>query len=133
MKTVLVVDPSDDDRFIACSVLHYAGYAVEQARAAGEALALARGGVDAIVFALALRDVSCAEFVQRLKDDPATTRIPVVVASKYWDVLPKHASALGVAAKIQKPVTSCDLAQLIAELIGPPAPAERGRTEAPDA
>ena len=121
MKTVLVIDPNEDDRLITSVVVTHAGYTPVAASSAPEAQAiLEQRRIDAIVTALALNGGTCHDFVKRLQAAPATRDVPIIVASQYWDVFPTEAEALPVAATIQKPVTHTGLADILHRLLGEP-------------
>lgn len=129
MKTVLVVDPAEDDRFIARTVLRDAGFETVEARDPAQALAiLRRRRVDAIISALVLEGMTCPEFLRRIRRMASSRDIPVLIASSFWDLVPEEANALDVAARIEKPITRRGIARLLEQLLGSPAtPAESPR------
>ena len=58
-----------------------AGFAVREAATGHDALQLARSQTDAIVMDIALPDMDGFEVLRRLKDDPLTKNIPVILKS----------------------------------------------------
>ena len=79
MRLVLVVDDRPDARYIMTRPLAAAGFAVREAATGHDALQLVRSQTDAIVMDIALPDMDGFEVLQRLKDDPLTKNIPVIL------------------------------------------------------
>jgi CheY-like chemotaxis protein len=79
MKTVLVIDDRPDARYSMTRPLTLAGFDVRETATGRDALRLARLSVDAIVLDLVLSDMDGIEVLRRLKADPATSNIPVVI------------------------------------------------------
>src|SRR5688572_14983209 len=79
MRTVLVVDDHPDARDSMAGPLAAAGFDVRETATGRDALRLARLHVDAIVLDLALPDMDGYEVLRRLKADPATSSIPVIL------------------------------------------------------
>jgi CheY-like chemotaxis protein len=84
MHTVLVVDDRPDARYIMTRPLTLAGFDVRETATGRDALRLARRAVDAIVLDLALLDMDGFEVLRRLKEDPATRDIPVVLKTAVY-------------------------------------------------
>src|SRR6266487_1708603 len=79
---VLLVDPIADDREYQAQVLRSAG--LEVLEPDGDAFKAALTlRPDAVVVDVSPRRPGAGEFVRALKDDPRTSRIPVVVVSSY--------------------------------------------------
>ena len=79
MSTVLVVDDRPDARYSMSRPLALADFDVRETATGQDALRLARLPVDAIVLDLVLQDMDGFEVLQRLKDDPLTKNIPVIL------------------------------------------------------
>ncbi|MEV6717422.1 fused response regulator/phosphatase [Lentzea sp. NPDC051208] len=79
---VLVVDDLDASRFIACSWLRRGGHTVVEATTAAEALiALESDSFDLVLLDVHLPDMSGYDVTERIKADPRTRSIPVVMLS----------------------------------------------------
>jgi signal transduction histidine kinase/CheY-like chemotaxis protein len=117
--TVLVVE---DDRRSADLVRVYlegAGYAVSVARDGVEGLELARQlNPSAVILDILLPRLSGWELLARLKGDPATAAIPVVIAS----MLDERGAgfALGAAGYLVKPVGRDELLDALGRCVAPP-------------
>jgi PAS domain S-box-containing protein len=86
-RTVLVVEDHDRDRAVIVTALASAGYAVEIARDADEALARCRErDFDAVTLDLLLPDMSGLELLAKLRGEPGTQATPVIVVSVAPDV-----------------------------------------------
>ena len=79
MATVLVVDDRPDARYSMARPLAAAGFDVRETATGRDALRLARLQTDAIVLDLVLSDMDGYEVLRRLKADPVTTSIPVIL------------------------------------------------------
>ena len=79
MHTVLVVDDRPDARYSMTRPLSAAGFDVRETATGRDALRLARLQTDAIVLDLALPDMDGFEVLRRLKSDPTTRSIPVIL------------------------------------------------------
>ena len=76
---VLIVDDNDRNRKLVVDVLRFAGLRTVEAATAGTGLALASEHLpDVILLDLRLPDLDGAEAMRALRDDPRTSRIPVV-------------------------------------------------------
>jgi two-component system cell cycle response regulator DivK len=116
---ILVVDDVDDNRLMYVEYLEYAGYQVAQARTGTQALGLAREVAPAlIVMDLSMPDMDGWEATRRLKADPRTRRILILVVSGHalgkaeqqsWDA--------GADGFLTKPCLPEDLAAKIATML----------------
>lgn len=78
--SILIVDDDEISRYLLKGLLGNKGYRLLEARGGNEGLKLAKeSSPDLIVLDLAMPDVSGFEVLDRLKDDPATRNIPVVI------------------------------------------------------
>ena len=83
-NTVLVVDDRPDARYSLGHVLAAAGLDVRETATGRDALRLARLPVDVIVLDLALPDMNGYDVLRKLKDDPATDHIPVILKTAVY-------------------------------------------------
>jgi CheY-like chemotaxis protein len=82
-STVLVVDDRPDARYSMGRPLATAGFDVRETATGRDALRLARIGVNVIVLDLVLPDLDGYEVLRRLKSDPATKDIPVILKTAF--------------------------------------------------
>ncbi len=103
VRTVLVVEDHDRDRAVIVAALASAGYAVEIARDADEALARCRErDFDAVTLDLLLPDMSGLELLTKLRAQPATRETPVIVVSVAPDV--ELVAGFAVSDVLRKPL-----------------------------
>jgi CheY-like chemotaxis protein len=112
---LLVVDDTDALRSLWRIWLGQLGFDVVEARTGVEALALAtRYDPVAIVMDLAMPVMDGLEATRRLKQDPRTAAVPVVMVTAYTSDIHRRAAAdAGCAAFLPKPA---DPNELVAEL-----------------
>jgi CheY-like chemotaxis protein len=115
MARILIVD---DDETLTLVLTHYfrkAGHTPLPAPTGHGALLAARAHPDVILLDLRLPDMSGAEVLRRLKRDPTTASIPVVVVSGEPDAaesVPRNGST-GAVAVLQKPVGGAALCAVV--------------------
>lgn len=78
---ILAVDDTAPNRRLLEAVLVPKGYEVVQASTGAEAIAEASRGVDLVLLDIHLPDMSGFEVCQRLRNDPATAALPVVMVT----------------------------------------------------
>lgn len=77
---VLLVDPHESSRTAYALILRHGGYTVLEADSVAETLSiLRRREVNAIITELVLPQIDGCELVRRIKRDPATVHLPVLV------------------------------------------------------
>ena len=111
---VLVVDDNDDTRAMYAALLSSAGFRVRLAASGEEALAAAADRPSVIVMDLAMPGLNGWEAPRRLKTEPRTADIPIIVLTAHG--LDHHrdvAVAAGADAFLSKP---CAIEQLAAEI-----------------
>ena len=117
-KTVLVVDADADTRLIYATFLQYAGFEVVEARDGAEALELIPQRRPAVVVtALALPVVSGFEILERLRRDPVTAALPVLIVTT--DIHPetrRRAEQAGCDAFFLKPCLPRDLLRAVRDV-----------------
>jgi len=134
MATVVVVDDEEAMAWVVTYWLRMAGHTPVVAATGAAALQAAAAQPDLILLDLGLPDLPGAEVLRRLKAQPATARIPVVIVSGQPGAaaLVADSGARAVAAILRKPLQFQELcAVLVAVLdapadwtapLGPPAP-----------
>lgn len=128
MPTALVVDDSAASRILLRGILGTLGFSVREAgdgEAALKALAGEAALPDLVLLDWHMQPMDGPAFLHRLRDEPRTVRIPVVVitaeASRQAVV---DAAKLGVQGYIIKPFDKAMVAARVAALgLGGPAPA----------
>jgi CheY-like chemotaxis protein len=126
---VLIVDDVQDNRTIYVLSLTFSGYRVAEAEDGEEALRQAERLLpDVIVMDLSLPVMDGWEATRRLKHDPRTKRIPVIVLTGH--ALPEHAEAArqaGCDLVITKPCLPDQLEEAIQRMLGASGPRAGGR------
>ena len=119
---ILVVDDVEEDRLYLRSMLEGAGFEVCVSMSAEEGLEQARQRHPLlIVMDVKLPGISGLEATRRLKSDPLTARIPVIVVTAHaFDR--RHARDARYDALLEKPVRSEDLVTSIKRLLGGDVP-----------
>ena len=117
---VLIVDDVQDNRMIYVLSLKFSGYRVAEAENGEEALRQAERLLpDVIVMDLSLPVMDGWEATRRLKHDPRTKQIPVIVLTGH--ALPEHAEAArraGCDIVITKPCLPDQLESVIQRILG---------------
>lgn len=119
MSKVLVVDDSPTQRQIISELLRGCGMKVAIARDGQEALeTLSKYAFDLVVLDIVMPNMNGYEVCRRLKSDPKTKNVPVVMCSskseefdRYWGM------RQGADAYIAKPFKSPELISTIKQLL----------------
>lgn len=77
-ETILVADDSPATRYSTVRVLKNAGFKVIEASTGGEALQLAQKGCDLVVLDVNLPDMNGHDVCRKIRQEPATSRVPVI-------------------------------------------------------
>ena len=86
-ETVLIVDDDDAKRHSIVKILRRAGFATKEAESGGEGLRLAAEKPAIIILDVKLPDLSGFEVCRRIKEDPATSTIPVLhISTSFVDL-----------------------------------------------
>ena len=134
--TVLVAEDDTDLRELFSTILSTAGYdvvAVLDGIAAGEAMR--EREVDLVLTDLWMPRMSGLDLCKRLRADPATMRLPVLIISAYGSWRGKEeALMVGATDYISKPVRPSALLSRVESIVGKPPPPreEAGNGETPD-
>ena len=115
LPLVLIVDDNDRNRKLARDVLVAAGFRTLEAATAAEGIALASEHLpDVILMDLRLPDADGTEAVRTLREEPRTSRIPVVaVTALPLDAHDGWLSDAGFAGYIAKPIDIDELPDLV--------------------
>ena len=102
-RTVLVVEDDDRDRDVIATTLVQAGFAVELARSASDALARCRArSFDAVTLDLLLPDMSGLDLLAMLRAEGHVRSAPVIVVSVVPDA--RQIAGFAVADVLRKPL-----------------------------
>jgi len=120
-RTVLVIEDNEVAREEWADALRQEGYAVAAARDGQEALALLAGGLDAdlVVLDMFTPVVDGWKFMERRKQHPALSAVPVLITTGLGVACPEWAYALGAAAYLHKPFDAEDLVREVGRCLAP--------------
>ena len=123
MATVVVVDDEESIAWVVAYWLRKAGHTPIVAATGAAALLAAGAHPDLILLDLGLPDLPGAEVLRRLKAQPETARIPVVIVSGQPDAaaLVADSGARAVAAILRKPVLFPELCAVLVAVLDTPA------------
>lgn len=120
-RTVLLVDGDKDTRFMYGTILEHHGYQVLQADDGEEGFRLAcTHRPDLVVVELAVPILDGHRLTERLKQDPCTTEIPILVVSAWARAADRElAKRDGCSAYLTKPCTPRRVLREVRRFIGP--------------
>jgi len=121
MKNILIVDDEQQTMTVFHAALSSSGYRVVPAPNAMTALDLVKKSqFDLILLDEMMPDMSGNDVIQKLKEDPTTAKIPIVILTNYGEGdLIKSAMEKGASDYILKyQMTPNDLSQKIKKLLG---------------
>jgi DNA-binding response OmpR family regulator len=109
-----------DARYIMARPLAAAGFEVRETSTGRDALRLARLQVDVVVLDLVLLDMDGLEVLQRLKEDPATKNVPVILKTAVHceDAHRQRGLKAGAAAYFTEPFDSYALIAAVHGVLG---------------
>ena len=118
-KKVLIVEDHGDCRALLNVVLSRSGYTVVEAGTGPEAIERAGAmSFDLIVMDFGLPGMSGDKVIMRLKADPFTKRVPVIVTTGYLDAqVAKRAMVAGAAFVLLKPYDLEELTEVMARCL----------------
>lgn len=110
---ILIVDDDPRTRFVLRLVLERQGYLVREASDGGKALEMLEADPlpDVVTADLMMPIVSGFELIERLRSQPRTLAIPIVVVTSDPDAAQRLSSSGMVDAIVSKPFTASDLTQ----------------------
>ena len=117
MKKILIVEDNSDYRELMNLFITKMGYRAIQAKNSYEAITFAEvEGPDLIFMDVQLPDVNGTATTAMLKQNPKTSRIPVVALTGWMSaLLEEKASKVGIATYLIKPVSPQMLKETIEE------------------
>lgn len=121
--TILIVDDDEFNLRLLAYILTDGGYTVREAQSGSAALAsLKESNPDLMLLDIMMPIMDGFEVLTRLKQDPSTRDVPVVIVTALTDdESRKHGMSLGAKRVLCKPVARTDLLQLVRELLPPTA------------
>ena len=116
---VLIADDDADILSLVKAVLERSGYEVAAASDGAEALASVRARKpDLVVLDIAMPEVDGLEVLRRLRADPTTSELPVVLLSaRAQEADVERGFAIGASAYLKKPFSPRELSEHVAELL----------------
>jgi CheY-like chemotaxis protein len=128
-RRVLVVDDEETSRYVLRQMLNgQTGLRVVEAETGADALRLARlAKPDAILLDLRLPDVHGSEVMKRLREDPATRKIPVIVCTSSVIGGSDRALLAGAAAILSKATLTRDIMTERLQAVWHKAPSDQDR------
>ncbi|HEX6132755.1 MAG TPA: response regulator [Longimicrobiales bacterium] len=120
-RSVLVADDNTDNRAVYVMMLDHLGYRVLEARNGEEAVTVARAEKpDIILMDLQMPGTNGFQATERLKQDAATARIPIIaITALAMDQDREMAFAVGCDEYFAKPIEPRVLADEVMRRIGP--------------
>lgn len=120
---VLLIEDNETNTHLATFLLESAGCAVVHAPDGARGVALATEARPAlVVLDIQMPEMDGYEVATRLRDDPATRGIPVLVVTSYAQAGDRQrALALGVADYLEKPFEPADFIGRVTRLLARPA------------
>jgi cyclic di-GMP phosphodiesterase len=116
---LLLVDDDAGLRELIRTTFHLVDVDVDEAGSATEAESLLRARrPDVVVLDVRMPGESGLELCRRLKADPETRGIPVVILSGSLDSMTREAAAAGADASLQKPFSPLELLGVVERLAG---------------
>lgn len=118
-SSILVIDDDADIRLLCRMNLRRGGVTVAEAASGAEGLEAARRDVPAvIVLDLMMSQMDGVEVLRRLKDDPLTASVPVLIlTAKASGYERDRCTSLGAAAFMTKPFSMEELAETVDALM----------------
>ena len=116
---ILVADDDEDILVLVRTVLERAGYDVVTARNGAEAIAAAaKQCPDLAVLDVSMPELDGLEVLRHLRAEPSTSEVPVLMLSaRVQEEDVARGFAAGASAYVQKPFSSRELSERVAELL----------------
>ncbi len=114
-NTILAVDDNEAHRYFVCRTLEEAGFRCIPVCTGGDALTSAQDKPDLILLDLHLPDMDGFEVCRRIKADPTTSKIPIVMFSSISQTgsAVNNARQLGAAAFLFFPMVKEHLVSVV--------------------
>ena len=120
-KSVLIVDDSEDNRFVYETILTHAGYAVFEARHGAEGVELAREyHPDLVLMDIHMPVLDGWGATRQIKEAPETADIPILAVTADLEIQKAHERVrqTGFCGSLQKPCTPTVLLEEVRTRIG---------------
>ena len=118
---VLVVEDDPNVRGLLQTVLEVEGYAVVTASDGLDGLGqAAAASPELVLLDLVMPDLGGARVLERLRDDPVLSQIPVIVVTGHEDALSDVRASLGVDNVFLKPFAVAELLDRVGAVTGGP-------------
>lgn len=120
-KSVLLVEDNEDNRFIYSTILERRGFRVLEARTGEQGVEMAREHrPDLVLMDISLPVMDGLEATRRLKQDPATSEIPVIAVTAHAMAEDRErAREAGCNGYLVKPIEPSRVLAEVERLIGP--------------
>ena len=116
---ILVVDDQPTLRMLLRTTFEIIDVHVDEAGSAAEAMErLAQRTPDVIVLDVALPDVDGISLCRRLRSQPATAEVPIVLLTGSSDASDEEGRAAGADAFVRKPFSPLELLEIIEQVAG---------------
>lgn len=122
---IVVADSDPRRRRTTATLVRLGGYAVLEAGRLADIPQVARDGLDLLMTEAALLDGDGVSYAARIRKNPPTASLPILVATRDRDSEPRVREALGPGAFLALPARPSELLGRIASLLGTRAPARR--------
>lgn len=115
---ILIVEDSTDAREMLAMLFHMEGYSVATAEDGREGLMRASAETpDLILTDINMPNIDGAEMIRRLRAEPGSSRVPIVVMTAFGDDVADRAVESGADRALTKPVDYDLLLETIKDLI----------------
>ncbi len=120
MKTILLADDEANLRMLVHTTLDDPQYRILEAADGAQTLALTRAEhPDLLVLDWMMPDMSGIEVAQTLRQDPATSHIPIIMlTAKGQERDKEQGRALGASAYLVKPFSPLELLEKVQAILG---------------
>ena len=118
-STILCIEDEADIRRFACRVFELEGHHCLQAENSNEAYKLLKEHkIDLVILDLRLAEADGWKILEKLKSDPKTSAIPVIVCSaSFGEAQQKRALDMGAVDYLVKPLSAAVLKDAIARVL----------------
>lgn len=124
-QRVVVADSDPRRRRTTATLVRLGGYSVLEAERLAEIPQVARDGLDLLLTETKLIDGDGIAYAARIRKNPPTASLPILVATVDREAEPRVREALGQAAFLALPARPSELLGRIASLIGSRVPLKR--------
>ena len=114
-KRILIIEDHSDARRMFSIILCYAGHDTSEAKNGTEGIKkILTDAPDLILMDVSLPDISGFDLARTIKDNPETTKIPIVACSGWTHGdMEEEAQKVGIVELLTKPVAATELVAAI--------------------